>query len=159
MRTPDVALKLTEPVRMAEVTGVAPGYGHENIGPVFEARLPIVWRRLVESGIEPGVCLAYYDWPDDRGSVTVHLGFDIGDQVLPDGDGVRVVELPGVEVASALHRGPVADIVETFEAVVRWIDGNGYRIVERSRERYLVWDPDEPTNNLTELQVPVGRGH
>ena len=52
----EIVVKHTEAVRMAETTGVAPGYGHENIGPVFEARLPVVWARVVESGIEPGSC-------------------------------------------------------------------------------------------------------
>ena len=62
----EIVVKHTEAVRMAETTGVAAGYGHENIGPVFEARLPVVWARLVEAGDRTGSCLADYDWPDDQ---------------------------------------------------------------------------------------------
>jgi DNA-binding transcriptional MerR regulator/predicted transcriptional regulator YdeE len=157
MKTIDVVVKETAPLRMAETTGTAPGYGHANIGPVFQDRLPVVWLRLRDAGVEPGKSVAYYEWPDDDGRVVVHLGFDIEDQPLPDTDEVRAVELSVVEVASALHRGPMDDISDTFEAVVRWIDGNGYRISGLSRELYLEWDQQDPSRNVTELQLPIGR--
>jgi DNA-binding transcriptional MerR regulator len=157
MRTIDVVVKDTEPLRMAATTGVAPGYGHENIGPIFRDRLPAVWLRLHDAGVEPGKSVAYYDWPDDDGRVVVHLGFDIGDQPLPDGDDLRAVELAIVEVASALHHGPLDGISDTFEAVVRWIDGNGYLIAGDSRELYLEWDEQDPSKNVTELQLPIRR--
>jgi effector-binding domain-containing protein len=158
MRTIDVEVKTTDAVRIAETTGVARGYGHENMGQVFEERLPVVWGRVAEAGLEPGPCVAYYDWPDAGGSVTVHLGFDIDDQTLADDEEVHVVELPVVEVASALHRGAMDDIGETFGALMQWVDANGYRIADRSREIYVVWNPDEPASNVTEIQVPITRG-
>jgi DNA-binding transcriptional MerR regulator/predicted transcriptional regulator YdeE len=157
MRTIDVVVKVAEPLRMAEATGTAAGYGNNNIGPVFEAWLPVVQARLMASGVDPGTCVAHYDWPDDDGHVVVHLGFDIGDQSLEDSEDVRVVELPTVEVASAIHRGPMVDIVDTFEAVVRWIEAGGYRIADRSRELYLEWDADDSTRCITELQLPIVR--
>jgi DNA-binding transcriptional MerR regulator len=161
MRAIDVVVKHTEPLRMAETTGVAPGYGHDNVGPVFRDRLPAVWLRLQDAGVVPGRSVAYYEWPDDDGRVVVHLGFDIGDQPMPDTDEVRAVELTIVEVASALHRGALDDISDTFESVVRWIDGNGYRIAGRSRELYLEWDQQDTSRNLTELQLPISHagGH
>ena len=157
MRTIDMVVKKIEGVRVAETTGVSPGFGHDNIGPVFEARLPVVWEQMVESGITPGPVLAYYDWPDDDGTVVVHLGFDIGDATFTDGDEVRVVELPAVEVASALHRGMPHAISDTYEAAVRWIDDNGYTIADRGRELTLHWDPVAPDQNVIELQFPVSR--
>lgn len=155
MPVTDVMLKVAEPVRMAETTGVAPGYGYENINPVFEARLPLVWERLVNAGVNHGICVAYYDWPDDSGRVVVHLGFDIAAQALTNTEDVRVVELPGVEVASAIHRGRLDDFSVTFEAAVAWIDANGYQIADGSRELYLKWNRDDVCANVTELQIPV----
>jgi DNA-binding transcriptional MerR regulator/effector-binding domain-containing protein len=157
MRAIEIVVKRTESVRIAETTGVAPGYGHENIGPVFEARLPVVWARLVEAGIEPGSPLAYYDWPDDQGAVVVHLGFDIGDVPLTDDDDVGVVVLPPAEMASVLHRASPHTISDTYEAAIRWIDANGYAITDRGRELTLVWDPDDPSQTIIELQFPVSR--
>ena len=46
----EIVVKHTEAVRMAETTGVAAGYGHENIGPVFEERLPVVWAHVRRGG-------------------------------------------------------------------------------------------------------------
>ena len=40
MSSLDVAIKMTEPVRVAEVTGVAPGFGQENLDPVFQRLIP-----------------------------------------------------------------------------------------------------------------------
>jgi DNA-binding transcriptional MerR regulator len=157
MRTIDIVTKVAEPVRLAETTGSANGYGYENIHPVFRDRLAVVWHRLNVAGVEPGICVAHYDWPDDAGQVVVHLGFDIADQSLADDDDVRVVELPSVEVASAIHRGAPNDITDTFEAMVRWIEDNGYRIADRSRERYLKVDRENPAQNVTELQLPIAR--
>ena len=51
MRSIDIVVKVTDPIRVAETTGVAAGFGHENIGPVFEERLPVVWRKVAESGV------------------------------------------------------------------------------------------------------------
>ncbi len=155
MRTIDIVTKRAEPRRVALTTGVAAGHGYANVHPVFEERLPIVWARLEAAAVEPGICVAQFEWPDDDGKMVVHLGFDIDDQPLADDDDVRVVELPAVDVASALHRGALVDFSETFEAVVRWIDGNGYRIADRSRELYLVSNPDDRERNVTELQLPI----
>ena len=157
MRTIDMVVKQVDAVRLAETTGIAPGFGHANIGPVFDDRLPVVWARLAAAGIVPGLVTAYYDFPDDEGNVVVHLGFDIGVDELPDGGEVRVVELAAVEVASALHRGPLDDISDTFEAAVGWIDGNGYELSGQVRELTLSWDPDHPEQMLVELQFPVSR--
>ena len=157
MTTSDIVVKETLPVRMAATQGIAAGFGHRNVGPVFAERLPVVWNRLMENGIQPGTCVAFYDWPDEHGRVVVHLGFDIGGQSLPEDDDVRVVELPVVDVASGVHRGPLDDISETYEAVVRWIDEHGYRIADCSRELTLEWDPQDPAQNIVELQLPIGR--
>ena len=51
--------------------------------------------------------VGYYDEPDEDGSVGVHVGFEIGDQTVPAGDGIEIVELPVVEVA--LCRSPRGD--------------------------------------------------
>jgi len=157
MRTIDMVVKQVDAMRLAETTGIAPGFGHANIGPVFDDRLPVVWARLAAAGIVPGLVTAYYDFPDDEGNVVVHLGFDIGVDELPDGGEVRVVELAAVEVASALHRGPLDDISDTYEAAVGWIDGNGYELSGQVRELTLSWDPDHPEQTLVELQFPVSR--
>jgi effector-binding domain-containing protein len=153
----DVIVKVSEPVRMAETIGVAPTYGYANVHPVFEERLPTVWNRLLEAGVRPGMHLAYFEWPEDDGRIAVHMGFEIGDQRLEDTDEVRTVELPSVEVAAAIHRGPLTDFTDTFQETVRWIETSGYHIAGCSRELYLAWDPHDPSKQVTELQMPIAR--
>jgi DNA-binding transcriptional MerR regulator/predicted transcriptional regulator YdeE len=151
----DVVIKQTQPIRIAEATASAPDFGPENIGPVFARRLPDVWAHLHAAGVEPGIVVAYYDWADDDGSIVVHLGFEIGAQQVPETDEVRAVELPVSTVASVVHRGPIDGIVPVYEALVRWIEDSGHHLAGRSRELYHDWHEDDPSRNVTELQMPI----
>jgi DNA-binding transcriptional MerR regulator len=42
MDVQDIVIKHTQPLRVAEAVGTAPGFGHENLGPVFGHLLPEV---------------------------------------------------------------------------------------------------------------------
>jgi DNA-binding transcriptional MerR regulator/effector-binding domain-containing protein len=155
MRSIDVTLRTADRLRMAATDGVAPGYGHTNLGPVFDDRLPVVWEHLRANNVQPGISCAYFEWPDEDGRVLAHVGFDIGSQTVADTDDVRVVELEPVQVAAVLHRGPMSGFTDTFLSAVHWIDSNGYEIAERSRELYHKWTPDQPQAIVVELQIPV----
>jgi DNA-binding transcriptional MerR regulator/predicted transcriptional regulator YdeE len=152
----DVVVKTTDAVTIAEAVGTAPGFGHPNIGPVFEELVPRVLRHLGRVGVAPGIMIAWYEGPADDGSIVVHAGFQVsGRGGIADDDGMHVVDLPVVRVASVVHRGPMDDIATTYEALVRWIDDSGYRLAGRSRELYLEWDGEHPERNVTELQIPL----
>ena len=101
--------------------------------------------------------VAWYEEPDDDGTVVVHAGFDIGDQTVPTSGGVRVVDLPVVEIASLVHRGSMDDVEADYETLVRWIEDSGYHLAGRSRELYHEWHDDNPTHTVTELQMPIAR--
>jgi DNA-binding transcriptional MerR regulator len=155
MDVQDIVIKRTLPVRIAEAEATAPGFGHENLGPVFGRLLPEVVGHLAQAGARPGISVAHYDEPAEDGTIVVHAGFEIGDQDVPDSERVRVVELPIVEVASVVHRGSMADVVPAYETLVRWIEDSGYHLAGRSRELYLEWHNEDPTSNVTELQLPI----
>jgi effector-binding domain-containing protein len=61
----------------------------------------------------------YYDEPAGDGSVGVHVGYEIGEQPVPASDGVEIVDLPVVQVASIVHRGGMEGIVRVYEALIR----------------------------------------
>jgi effector-binding domain-containing protein len=153
----DIVTKIAEPLRMAQATGSAPGFGHENLGPVFDRLLPEVLSMIANAGAKPGISVAWYEWPDDDGEIILHAGFEIGDQTVPESDGVRVVELPAVEVASVVHRGSMESFTATYEALVSWIEHNGFQIAGRSRELYHEWNGRDPSQCVTELQMPIAR--
>ena len=153
----DVVIKTAEPLRVAATVGAAPGFGHDNLGPVFERILPDVYSAIVRAGAKPGISVAWYEWPDDEGEIIVHAGFAIGDQAVPEADGLHVVELPAVEVASVVHRGAMDSVTTTYEALVTWIEQNGVQIAGYSRELYHEWNDSDPSQCVTELQMPVSR--
>jgi DNA-binding transcriptional MerR regulator len=153
----DIVIKQTQPLRVAEATGVAPGFGHENLGPVFGRLLPEVLAHLERSRARPGISVAHYEEPDEDANIVVHAGFDIADQDVPSSDQVRVVDLPVIEVASVVHRGPMDGVVPVYEGLLRWIDHSGYRPAARSRELYHEWHDEDPGGHVTELQIPITR--
>jgi DNA-binding transcriptional MerR regulator len=151
----DFVIKQTQAVRIAETTGTAPGFGPENIGTVFDRELPQVWAHLHEAEVQPGITVAYYEWPAEDGSVVVHLGIDIGDQQVPETEAISVVELPVTPVASAVLQGPIDGITPLYENLVRWIEDTGHNLAGLSRELYHEWHADDPSLNVTELQAPI----
>jgi DNA-binding transcriptional MerR regulator/effector-binding domain-containing protein len=150
MKLQDVVLKQTQPVRMAEASDRAAGFG-EALKPVFER----LWPRVLTRVARPGTPIAYYDELSDDGSVRLHTGFDIVDQDVQEGDGVTVVELPVIEVASTVHHGSMEEIESVYEALFRWIEDSGLRMDGLSRELYLHLDPQDPAASVTELQIPI----
>jgi DNA-binding transcriptional MerR regulator len=155
MSTINVVIKTAEAVRIAEVAELAPGFGHENLGPVFERAVPRLLGALGQQGVTPRMMIAWYEEPADDGSVVAHIGFDIGNQKVTDTDGVSVVDLPAVNVASAVYRGTMEGMSSAYESLIGWIEDSGHRLAGRSRELYLEWDNDQPERSTTELQVPV----
>jgi effector-binding domain-containing protein len=153
----DVIVKTSEPLRIAATSGSAPGYGHENLGPVFDELLPEVMSAIARAGAKPGISLAWYEWPADDGTMIVHTGFVIADQSVPERDGVRVVDLPAVEVASIIHHGSMESITSTYEALVSWIAENSLEIAGLGRELYHEWDGGDPSRCVTELQMPIAK--
>jgi effector-binding domain-containing protein len=157
MVTHDIVLKTTAPVRIAEAVGVAPGFGQDNLGPLFARLVPEVLAHLDAAGARPGLSVAWYEQPTDDGSVVLHAGFDVGDQRIGSDEHVRIVELPVVEVASVVHQGSMETVEDTYVALVTWIEDSGYRLAGRSRELYLEWNGTDPSRNVTELQMPIAR--
>jgi effector-binding domain-containing protein len=87
----------------------------------------------------------------------LRAGFEIGGQGVPDSEIVRVMDLPVIEVAAALYRGGDDGIMGAWEALVRWIDDSGYRLVGDCRELYHEWHDNDASGNVMELQQPIAR--
>lgn len=154
----DIVIKQTQPIRIAQAA--AGGLAHTDIGPAFGRLLPEVLAHLEATGAKPGISAAYYEDQNgtaEEGNIVLHAGFEIGDQEVPDGERVRVVDLPVVEVASAVHRGSMDSIMASWEALARWIEDSGYRLAGDCRELYHEWHEEDPARDVTELQQPIAR--
>ena len=161
----DIVIKQTQPIRVAQAS--AGGLTHADIGAAFGRLLPQVIAHLEAVGAKPGISVGVYD--DDGGTVpegelVLRAGFEIGDQGVPDSKTVQVVNLPVIEVAAAVYRGGDDGIMAAWEALVRWIDDSGYRLVGDCRELYHEWHDERPvratswsSNNPSPAERPAYR--
>lgn len=154
MAAHEVVVKPVPPVRVAELSGHAPGYEPEQIGPVVKPLFRRVCALLEAAGVTAtGPSVAYY-LPLDEGAIEVHACVPVS--AVPAGT-VPVVDLPGAEaVATVIHQGAMDDVGFTFQALARWIEENGYRPLSLGREVYLDC-PDDEAEWVTELQIEITR--
>ena len=80
------------------------------------------------------------------------------ESAVPAQEPLTVYQLPQATVASVIHNGAFNRVGEAYEAVLRWIEANGYRPAGPARELFLhlsqpVSRDDE--SSVTEIQVPV----
>jgi len=88
-----------------------------------------------------------------------HVLFPLNENSGREIAGAEVVNLPGAEVASFVHRGPYEWIQCTYEMVLDWLRENRYEATGEAREVFFV--APEPHSGgtqddmLTEIQVPI----
>lgn len=156
--TDDVVLKEIAPVRIAELTAVAPSYASPDISPAIQPLYPELFRRLDGAHVRPtGPGIAWYEPSGDGEAVVVHAGVtvDVDPSAARD---FAVVDLPAVRTAATIiHHGSMDEVEGSMQVLARWIEENGYRSEGYAREVYLDYCQDEPEKGVTELQLPVAR--
>ena len=67
--------------------------------------------------------------------------------------------LPEIQAACIFHKGSYRSFAESYEMVLKYIEENGYEIAGEIRESYIdgVWNRDDESQWLSEIQVPVRR--
>lgn len=68
--------------------------------------------------------------------------------------------LPEIQAACIYHRGSYDSLHQSYAAVLSWIEENGCQIDGPIRESYIdgVWNQDDESGWLTEIQIPVRKG-
>lgn len=153
MSISEVTLKKVEPMTIASIREVVPGY--EDMG----AHYGEIFAHLGKNRVAPvGPAFAmYYDEGYKEKDIDLESAVPIAGP-LASTDRVKVRELPGVDhVASLTLEGSYEGLSEAYGRLIGWITANGYRIVGPNREIYIKGHgPDyEPAEFLTELQFPV----
>lgn len=153
MSVSEVILKKVEPMTIASVREVIPGY--EDVGAHFGE----IFAHLGKNRVAPaGPAFAmYYDEGYRDKDIDVESAVPIAGSP-PSGDRVKIRELPGVEqMASLTLEGSYEGLSDAYGRLLGWIEANGYRIVGPNREIYLKGPgPEyEPSEYVTELQFPV----
>jgi DNA-binding transcriptional MerR regulator/predicted transcriptional regulator YdeE len=156
----DVILKHVEPQLAASVRTLLPKRSEVGalFGEVYEALGPHVGEALGPHPGESGQTLVL--WYDNEFK---ERDFDGAAAFLlrcraPESGRMRVHELPAATMAATIHHGSYNTIGEAHEAILAWIEANGYRIAGPDREVYLYNKPpirlDDPSY-ITEIQYPV----
>jgi len=153
----DVVVKHVEAFKVASVRGVVPTPPEQG-GLWGELEGYLATKR-----VRPiGPCLSLYH--DDEAK---ERDWDIEvcepiEANVAESQRVKVRVLPDVaSMACVVHHGPFTTIGEAYDAVSKWISGNGYHITGPAREVYVKatengnqTDPD----TVTEIQFPVEKG-
>jgi len=159
MKTEEVILKSLPSMRVASLSAVAASYAPEDISPTIQPLYQELHQRVEQAGVAitgPGV--AYYapaSEVDD--SVTVSAGFVVSTAPSPEYP-FDIVDLPQAQAATLVHHGSMDNADQTYQAIARWIDENGYQAEGSgfAREVYLHC-PDDVTEWITEMQIVVSR--
>jgi effector-binding domain-containing protein len=144
--------------RIASIRSVLPQYS------AIGALLSEVYRSLASQGASPaGPCLAlWYDGEykeqdvDGEGCVLISPSAK-----LKGDDRLQISELPAVEsMATLVYQGSYQYLSKAYEALLTWIESNGYCIAGTNREVYLHSGGDGRQDDetcITEIQFPVSR--
>jgi DNA-binding transcriptional MerR regulator len=152
MPTDDVVLKRIAPIRVAELSAIAPSYDGEDVGPVIQPLFGQLFDRLYAANVNPaGSPIAYYeDAADD--TIRIHAAVPVD----TDPADLDVLELPELlEAATIVHQGDMTEADRSMQTLARWIEDNGYRSHGYAREVTLQFDPDNPKNWVHEFQIQV----
>ena len=123
-------------------------------------RMPEMGTLMEKAGCEcalPEYCFTAYP---EAGYKDADILVDICESVVAakkeTGD-LRFKTLPEIQAACIFHKGSYRTLSESYETVLRYIEENGYEIAGEIRESYIdgVWNKDDESQWLSEIQVPV----
>ncbi len=151
-----VQVKAVEARLVAQLTAIAESWAPTDIGPVIQPLYPELLSRMRAAGLEvTGPSTAWYE-DTAEGRVAVHATLTIGKwpDLEPTSYGFEITELPALaQVASAIHRGTMDNCDSTYQKLLAWIEGNGYRPLGYGRELDIECGPGRQW--ITELQIPI----
>jgi effector-binding domain-containing protein len=146
-----VVVKKIEPQRVASMRGILPAYGE--IGRFYDEIFKYLGKKMIFKPAGPAIFICHdgeYKERDVDSEACVPIK-----KAIPGSDKVKVYELPAIEAACIIHKGPYDTIGVTYGALMAWIEANGYRITGPDREVYLTYDAKDASKNITEVQFPV----
>ena len=149
----DVVIKKVSAQTVASVRDVIPTY--YDIGKLFEELYPYLGERKAQL-VGPPIVI-YHDMEYRERDVDAEVAVPIAGSLAAT-DRIKVRELPAVEqMACLIHQGPYEKLNESYQALMSWIEANGYQMTGPDREVYLKsYDQtNDPASFVTELQQPV----
>ena len=125
-------------------------------------RMPEMGALMEKAGCEcalPEYCFtAYPESGYKDGDIPVEICESVVEAKKEIGD-LKFKTMPEIQAACVFHKGSYRTFSESYETVLRYIEENGYEIAGEIRESYIdgVWNKDDESRWLSEIQVPVRR--
>ena len=125
-------------------------------------RMPEMGALMEKAGCEcalPEYCFTAYPEPGYKdGDIPVEICESVVEAKKEIGD-LKFKTMPEVQAACVFHKDSYRTFSESYETVLRYIEENGYEIAGEIRESYIdgVWNKDDESRWLSEIQVPVRR--
>jgi effector-binding domain-containing protein len=156
MQDYDVVIKQVEPQLVAGVRDTLASY------PEVGRLLTEVYSHLAHHGVNALDLVAAAIWHDDEYKTSDIDGEGVVflKQSIPESDRVKIYQLPAATMASVIHKGAYNTFNQTYEAIGRWIDANGYMVAGPNREVYLYCTQpvrQDDDSYVTEIQFPVAK--
>ena len=117
-----------------------------------------VMQTLIAQGVVPvGPPFAYYPHPPTE-TIDVEAGFPVATPVMASGE-VVPSQLPGGDVATALHVGPYDTMISTYDELRTWVAKQGLTLQGGMWEVYQSDPHREPDSSTwrTLIYWPVGK--
>jgi effector-binding domain-containing protein len=165
----EVVLKKVEPQMVVAIRDTIPTFSDQ--GPLW-TELATYLEQHGAKATGPSLTL-YHDTEYRERDVDVEVATPVS-APPPESDRVTVRQLPAAEeMASVIHQGSYETLGQAYNALLAWIEANGYRIVGPNREVYLCCPDNEytapdavgyaeyladtPAEYVTEVQFPVAK--
>ena len=131
----------------------------ESYDALFEM-MPSMGAEMERLGCEcavPEYCFTHYLEPGYKEEQILVETCEAVTEKKEDSKLVKFREFPEIQAACIFHKGSYNDFPQTYEAILTYIEENGYEICGNIRENYIdgVWNKDSEEEWLSEIQIPV----
>lgn len=149
----DVVLKKVEPTLVAGRRIIVTENNDHPVG--LPEAFNEAFTYVEEHGKQVGPSIAVWYTPMDAPEEDVEAAFPI-EKSIAETERIKVHELPSEQVASLLFKGKMDNFMQGYDAVLKWIEANGYTITGPFREVYH--DFTQMDDVAIEIQFPVAAG-
>jgi effector-binding domain-containing protein len=148
-----VVVKKVEPQIVASMRGILPAYGE--VGQFYGEIFKHLAKKMIFKPSAPTMLICYDNEYKEK-DVDVEVCVPIK-KSIPGSDKVKVYELPEIEAACIIHKGPYEKFSEAYGALMAWTEKTGYQVAGPSRELYITspYDTKDTSKYVTEIQFPV----
>lgn len=107
--------------------------------------------------IEPDYCyMNYLDGEYKDKNIKLRYCQAVKEEGIPN-ETIKFMKLDPVLAVCTYHKGEYNTLGEAYGFLMKYIEENGYEIIDYPRERYIdgIWNKENVCDWLTEIQVPI----